>query len=94
MKTIDLGDVCIYCLRNTHAGSGRFCNRVPSDTEWQITTYGGCGDTHTISVVGWACAECVALPCNKCDARDANYMISDNSEVLCEECFNKETSNV
>lgn len=94
MKTIDLGDACIYCMNSTSAGSGRFCNRVPSDSEWEVTTFGGCGDTYIVSVIGWACAECQALPCNKCDARTVDYIISDDGEVLCEECFKKEMSNV
>jgi len=40
---IDVGNLCVYCDRDTYWGSGRFVNRIPADDGERI---------------GWMCAEC------------------------------------
>ena len=64
----DVGDKCVYCGEDTSFGSGRFVNRIPADANWESCNQEG-------KVVykdgeyrdGYACAECMAIECDRCD---------------------------
>ena len=33
MEAKDIGNKCVYCLKDTSFGSGRFVNRIPTTTD-------------------------------------------------------------
>jgi hypothetical protein len=49
-ETIDLGDLCVHCLRDTAWGSGLFVNRIPADKQ---------DDVNSPHYVGYMCTECL-----------------------------------
>lgn len=51
---------CVFCSRPTDFGSGRFVNRLPADNYHELP------DGTTQYRDGFACAECMALPCDRC----------------------------
>lgn len=63
--TIDIGQCCVGCGRDTSFGSGLFVNRFGADAEWTIES--SCSDNRfVVSVDGWMCAECGAWECDEC----------------------------
>jgi hypothetical protein len=64
----DIGNRCVHCGEDTSFGSGRFVNRIPADADYEATDSEGKvifaeGEYRD----GYACAECMALPCDRCD---------------------------
>ena len=65
---MDIGNRCVHCGKDTSFGSGRFVNRIPADADYEATDKDG-------KVIfadgkyrdGYACAECMAMPCDRCD---------------------------
>ena len=59
--TVDMGDVCIECERDTSFGSGYFVNRLPADcmVEDDDGNETGCR-------VGFLCTDCSRIPCDRC----------------------------
>ena len=51
-KAVNIGDNCVYCLKDTSFGSGRFVNRIPAGTD---------------DYDGYACPECMETECDRCD---------------------------
>tara|TARA_R100000963_G_scaffold9453_1_gene6270 strand:+ start:942 stop:1274 length:333 start_codon:yes stop_codon:yes gene_type:complete len=51
-KAVNIGDNCVYCLKDTSFGSGRFVNRIPASTN---------------DYDGYACPECMETECDRCD---------------------------
>ena len=66
-KTIDIGNKCVDCGRDSSFGSGRFINRVSADRD----VYHEDG-TYSHYVVGYLCGECVAV-CDKLMEEEAQY---------------------
>jgi len=64
----DIGNRCVHCGEDTAFGSGRFVNRIPADADYEAQD-----DKGNIIFAegeyrdGYACAECMALPCDRCD---------------------------
>lgn len=56
---LDFGDFCTHCGEDTSFGSGRFVNRIPSDTTVEIVLQ---NSPHSLDaeVTGYMCAECQA----------------------------------
>jgi hypothetical protein len=59
MATLDIGNLCVWCEKDTAFGSGRFVNRIPVSTrpdsvEWLEEEDKGIYDW----VEGYGCAEC------------------------------------
>ena len=52
---------CVYCEHPTWPGSGRFVNRIPAGTYHELP------DATTEYREGYACAECLAIPCCRCE---------------------------
>jgi len=48
----DIGNNCVFCLKDTSFGSGRFVNRIPALTD---------------DYDGYACPECMEIECDRCD---------------------------
>jgi len=90
IKTIDIKDLCSHCGEDTKWGSGRYVNRIPSDSMWEVETSGG--KSICINVDGWMCEECQQMPCDKCDTETVHYQFF-NGEALCEECSPEEEDN-
>jgi hypothetical protein len=68
MVTLDLGNLCVWCQKDTSMGSGRFVNRytVSTDTEsveWLTKEQAQQYDT----VEGYCCPECGGYDCDKCN---------------------------
>ena len=74
--SINIGDKCVDCLKDTSFGSGRFVNRIPADN--------GKYD-------GYQCADCQSIECDNCNTKTLDYFISnENSKVYCEDCYKGE----
>jgi len=64
----DIGNRCVHCGEDTAFGSGRFVNRIPADADYEAQD-----DKGNIIFAegeyrdGYACAECMALPCDRCN---------------------------
>jgi hypothetical protein len=55
---VDYGQRCVFCGEDTSFGSGRFVNRLGADTyDEEKKEYRD----------GYACAECMATECDRCD---------------------------
>lgn len=85
MKSLDIGDTCVYCWNDTKRGSGKFVNRHPADSIWKITTMNGYGETDKVLVMGYACQDCQQLPCDGCGERTLDYTL-ENNQAMCEKC--------
>ena len=74
--SINIGDKCVDCLKDTSFGSGRFVNRIPADNgEYE----------------GYQCADCQSIECDNCNTKTLDYFISNkNSKVYCEDCYKGE----
>jgi hypothetical protein len=71
--TKDIGNLCIYCFKDTSFGSGRFVNRIPA-----------CDDEHD----GYACPECMEMECDRCDKMiGLDCDVTWNGMKLHEECL-------
>ena len=62
-----VGNRCVYCGEDTSFGSGRFVNRIPADSDCKSYNQEGKviyedGEYRD----GYACAECMAMPCDRC----------------------------
>ena len=74
MTRIDIGSLCTQCNKDTSFGSGRFVNRIPSET-----------DTHS----GYMCAECQQTECDRCGELTFEYSWIDDEVLVCEDCKEK-----
>lgn len=83
MKTIDVKDMCTHCGEDTKWGSGKYVNRIPSGSTWEVETSGG--KTIRMYVDGYMCEECQQMPCDDCGTETAYYEFF-NGKALCEEC--------
>ena len=65
---MDIGNRCVCCGEDTSFGSGKFVNRIPADAEYEVIDEQG-------NVIfaegeyrdGYACSECMTIPCYRCD---------------------------
>ena len=68
--SIDIGDECTECRRDTSFGSGLFVNRIPSGTD---------------EYEGYLCPDCQALECDICHKPSIEYGIYDGI-IVCDCC--------
>lgn len=61
MDTIDIGERCVYCDRDTSYGSGLYVNRIPADGYFD-----GDMEEHPQLRVGFMCSECQCFDCDEC----------------------------
>lgn len=80
VPVINIGDLCTHCLRDTAYGTDLFVDRIPSGTEWSVTT--GLADDITVDVNGWMCVDCYSLPCGVCGESTDDYTLRDG-KVYC-----------
>ena len=59
--TVDMGDVCIECERDTSFGSGYFVNRLPADRMVEDDDGNETGQR-----IGFLCTDCSQIPCDRC----------------------------
>ena len=82
---------CVHCGEDTSFGSGRFVNRIPADSVWEALNKDGKiifkeGEYRD----GYACAECMAMECDRC-----SEMIPLDEDIrvqnlrVCENCLTK-----
>ena len=55
--SIDIGNECVDCRRDTSEGRGLFVNRIPADRQ------DGVDDEH---IIGYLCPDCQLIECDKC----------------------------
>jgi hypothetical protein len=74
--TLDIGDGCTDCGRDTSPGSGLWVNRIPS------------GDMHNgCEIIGYLCADCQAEECGGCGEQTIEYGAApDGSGLWCDDC--------
>lgn len=70
MTLTNIGNLCTQCNQDTSFGSGKFVNRIPSET-----------DTHS----GYMCATCQQTECDRCGKLTLEYIII-SGELVCDEC--------
>ena len=94
---IDLGDLCTNCGRNTAWGSGRFINRIPSDTDATLKLQGidpevwpqmdDSASVVSVTVTGYMCVECQSFTCDRCNQPTAEYTTCDGFVKVCGDCL-------
>lgn len=76
MSTVtDVGSRCVNCGEDTAAGSGRYINRVPAESD---------------TAIGYLCAECQAIPCDRCGTDALDWTGNEAGELLCLDCADHE----
>ena len=59
MMTVNVGDLCTHCGRDTSFGNGMFVNRIPSGADGRlILDSGGKDVTVDVMLEGWMCPDC------------------------------------
>ena len=78
MKTIDMGNACVSCGHDTSFGSGRFVNRIFACISSGIDD---------VEKEGYLCEECQSWDCDNCGKLTADYEITDDQRLLCNQCY-------
>ena len=73
--TIDIGNGCVECRRDTSPGTGLWVNRIPADN--------GQYD-------GYLCPDCLAMECDICGDSTLDYEMTGGGVVTCDECMPEE----
>jgi hypothetical protein len=73
--TIDIGDECTQCRKDTSFGSGRFVNRIPSATD---------------ELKGYLCPDCQLVTCEVCNQDTIEYVLTVGGTIICDDCLLKE----
>ena len=102
MITVDLGDLCTHCGRNTAFSPDPphlFVNRIPSGADGTLILAGGkdleIGEGLTvdipITVEGFMCVDCQMIECDRCGEMTLEYAtIEDDNgypSVVCDDCM-------
>ena len=74
--TIDIGNECTQCRKDTSPGSGRFVNRIPSGTD---------------ELEGYLCPDCQLVTCEVCEEETIEYEMTEGGTIICDDCLLKET---
>ena len=89
--TINLGDRCTYCGRDTSFGSGLFVDRIPSGSDGRLALSGGDDEEEEIlfvTIEGYMCVECQAINCDRCGKPTLDYEhVNDDTETVCPDCL-------
>ena len=72
--TIDIGNKCVSCFKDTSFGSGRFVNRIPAGTD---------------EYEGYQCPECQMIECDECEKLSLEYIMTEHGTIYCDEGFEK-----
>ena len=92
--TIDIGNLCTHCGRDTAFESGAdevlFVNRIPSDADGKLLLSGGDDVPIDVMIRGYMCVECQSMPCDRCGENTHEYEHLDE-ELVCEGCLSKQT---
>ena len=81
---VNIGDGCVFCLRDTAPGSGRYVNRVPGSHNP--------ANQPGVLLTGWACAECLApdpdevCECAVCPVEGHDCEEYAQQSGLCHDC--------
>lgn len=90
-----LGDRCVYCGEDTSMGSGRFVNRLGTDTDLDNNLVTWLSDQQKaelaaagiLTLDGWGCPECTSVECDRCgQGCGQDYVIVDG-DISCEDCL-------
>lgn len=83
---IDLGQLCVDCGEDTSAGSGKWVDRIPKDTDVEMTLAGG--KVININVDGYECAECQMIKCEICRELTLEWETVKGDVWACSDCHN------
>ena len=73
--TIDIGNKCVSCFKDTSFGSGRFVNRIPAGTD---------------EYEGYQCPECQMIECDECHKETLEYFVCNKTaSIYCDNCNEK-----
>ena len=72
--TIDIGNECTQCRKDTSPGSGRFVNRIPSGTD---------------ELEGYLCPDCQLVTCEVCEEETIEYEMTEGGTIICDDCLQK-----
>ena len=79
---MNIGHRCVHCGEDTSFRSGRFVNRIPADADHEVTDKNGKvifeADEYRD---GYACAECMAIECDRCD-----QLIPLDEDISADDC--------
>tara|TARA_R100001086_G_scaffold244986_1_gene175353 strand:+ start:76 stop:351 length:276 start_codon:yes stop_codon:yes gene_type:complete len=90
MTTVDIGDKCTHCAKDTSMGSGLFVNRVPSGSWGKLINDNGETLVERVYVDGYMCSDCLTVDCDECNQPielDCEVWINDIR--MCEQCVEK-----
>ena len=68
--TIDIGNECTQCRKDTSFGSGRFVDRIPAGND---------------EFEGYLCTECRLMTCEMCNEEVIDYG-GYNGMIVCDDC--------
>ena len=78
--TINIGNECTQCRKDTSFGSGRFVNRIPSSTD---------------ELEGYLCPDCQLVTCEVCEEETIEYEMTEGGTIICDDCLqNKEATAI
>ena len=90
----DIGNRCVHCGEDTSFGSGKFVNRIPADADYEaLDNQGNVIFADGEYRDGYACAECMAMPCDRCDELiplDEDIRLDDGNIIVHYECLTKD----
>tara|TARA_R100000734_G_C3310034_1_gene100770 strand:+ start:777 stop:1082 length:306 start_codon:yes stop_codon:yes gene_type:complete len=90
----DIGNRCVHCGEDTSFGSGKFVNRIPADADYEaLDNQGNVIFADGEYRDGYACAECMALPCDRCDELiplDEDICLDDGNIIVHYKCLTED----
>jgi hypothetical protein len=95
LGTLDVGNLCVGCFRDTSFGSGLFVNRVGSDKELEVECLDHRHEKQDeairlqISLDGWVCPECQQVQCDECQRVVLDEWESVGGGTFCTGCIDK-----
>jgi len=90
----DIGNRCVHCGEDTSFGSGKFVNRIPADADYEaLDNQGNVIFADGEYRDGYACAECMAMPCDRCDELiplDEDICLDDGNIIVHYKCLTED----
>ena len=86
--TVDIGDLCTHCGKDTAFGSGDlvWVDRCPSDYDAKLVF---ADKEFDVTIQGYLCVSCRSMDCDLCGVSVLDDYILDG-RVICLDCANKE----
>ena len=79
---LDIGELCTHCGRDSNLGPDLLGDRIPSDADAELILQ---KQNIRITVQGYMCTDCQAMPCDYCGKATIDYDIIDG-DITCQVC--------